>query len=114
MGMTQDKIVKAVEDMFAKNWESLELGSSQADLVESKVISTIKNALANSPGEVTVSEDDKDKEGYVIVVTETYSVFVEGAKDFRQAKEEWDECALDSERCKVIKYYEDDVMDSKA
>ena len=58
--------------------------------------------------------DKEKKEGYVIVVTETYSVFVEGAKDFEQAKEEWDELALDSERCKVIKYYEDDVMDSKA
>jgi hypothetical protein len=114
MGMTQDKIVKAVQDMFAKNWEYLELGSSQTDLVETKVISTIKNALVNTPGEVTVSEDDKDKEGYVIVVSETYSVFVEGAQNFEQAKEEWDELALDSERCKVIKYYEDDVTDSKA
>ena len=114
MGMTQDKIVKAIEDMFAKNWDNLELGSSQTDLVETKVISTIKNAFVNSPGEVIVSEDDKTKEGYVIIVTETYSVFVEGAQNFKQAKEEWDELALDSERCKVIKYYEDDVMDSKA
>ena len=113
MGMTQDKIVKAVEDMFAQNWEELQLFGNQADLVETKVISTIKNALVNSPGEVTVSAEDKDKEGYVIVVSETYSVFVEGAKDFEQAKEEWDELALDSERCKVIKYYEDDVIDSK-
>ena len=55
---------------------------------------------------------EKKKKGHAIVVTETYKVFVEDAENFEQAKEVWDELALDSDRCTVVKYYEDDVYDS--
>lgn len=58
-----------------------------------------------------MSEGKEVKKGHSIVVTETYRVFVEGAQNFEQAKEVWDELALDSPRCEVIKYYEDDVYE---
>ena len=52
-----------------------------------------------------MSEGKEVKKGHSIVVTETYRVFVKGAQNFEQAKEVWDELALDSPRCEVIKYY---------
>lgn len=55
---------------------------------------------------------NKEKKGYAIIVTETYRVFVEDAKDFEEAKEVWDEYGLDSERCSIVKWYEDDVYES--
>ena len=59
-----------------------------------------------------IRRDMEKKKGHAIVVTETYKVFVEDAQNFEQAKEVWDELALDSERCSVVKYYEDDVYDA--
>lgn len=56
-------------------------------------------------------EGKKKKTGHAIVVQETYKVFVDGAKNFDEAKEVWDGAALDDERCKIVKYYEDDVWD---
>ena len=56
-------------------------------------------------------EGKNKKTGHSIVVQETYRVFVKGAKNFDEAKEVWDGAALDDERCKVVKYYEDDVWD---
>ena len=56
-------------------------------------------------------EGKNKKTGHSIVVQETYRVFVKGAKNFDEAKEVWDRAALDDERCKVVKYYEDDVWD---
>ena len=52
------------------------------------------------------------KKGTAIAVQETYLVFVQGAKNFKQAKEIWDEQgALDSPKCEIVKYYEDDVWE---
>jgi hypothetical protein len=36
---------KAIKEMFADNWISLELGSSQADRVEAYVLGTIKDVF---------------------------------------------------------------------
>ena len=38
-------LVKAIKEMFADNWISLELGSSQADRVEAYVLGTIKDVF---------------------------------------------------------------------
>jgi len=54
---------------------------------------------------------EKKKDGHGIYVSECYRVFVKGAQNFDEAKEIWDEAALDDERCTVVKYYEDDVWD---
>ena len=40
-----ENIKKDIYEMFEKEWEYLELGSSQADLVESYVLKTIKQSL---------------------------------------------------------------------
>jgi len=56
-------------------------------------------------------EGKKKKTGHAIVVQETYKVFVKNAQNFEEAKEIWDNAALDDDRCKVVKYYEDDVWD---
>ena len=45
----EKKIIEAIIKMFAKEWEKLELGSSQTDLVEAKVLNTIK-AVFNDSG----------------------------------------------------------------
>ena len=41
----EKKILEAIIKMFAKEWEKLELGSSQTDLVEAKVLNTIKSVF---------------------------------------------------------------------
>lgn len=41
----ETKIIKNIEKLFNEQWEYFELGSSQADLVESYVIKTIKDTL---------------------------------------------------------------------
>jgi len=38
----EQKIIEAIKKMFADNWNNLELGSSQADLVEARVIKAVK------------------------------------------------------------------------
>ncbi len=38
-------LFKAIKKMFDENWESLELGSSQADRVEAYVLGTIKDVF---------------------------------------------------------------------
>lgn len=38
-------LIKAIKEMFADNWISLELGSSQADRVEAYVLGTIKDVF---------------------------------------------------------------------
>jgi hypothetical protein len=43
-------IKKDILVMFEKEWEYLELGSSQADLVESYVLKTIKQSLERELG----------------------------------------------------------------
>jgi hypothetical protein len=40
----EQKIIEAIKKMFADNWNNLELGSSQADLVEAHVIEAVKEA----------------------------------------------------------------------
>ena len=39
----KNELIKAIQKMFAENWQHLELGSSQTDLVESYVTRTIKD-----------------------------------------------------------------------
>lgn len=40
-----NKLIKAIKELFNDKWTDFELGSSQADLVESYVIKTIKETL---------------------------------------------------------------------
>lgn len=55
----------------------------------------------------------KKKKGTAIAVQETYLVFVQGAENFEQAKEIWDEQgALDSPKCEIVKWYEDEVWEA--
>lgn len=41
----EKKLIKAINKLFKDQWESMELGSSQTDLVESRVIKTIKDTF---------------------------------------------------------------------
>ena len=41
----EKKLIKAINKLFEDQWESMELGSSQTDLVESRVIKTIKDTF---------------------------------------------------------------------
>jgi len=41
----ETKIIKNIEKLFSEQWEYFELGSSQADLVESYVMKTIKDTF---------------------------------------------------------------------
>jgi len=41
----EKELIKAINKLFEDQWESMELGSSQADLVESRVIKTIKDTF---------------------------------------------------------------------
>lgn len=41
----EKKLIKAINKLFEDQWKSMELGSSQADLVESRVITTIKDTF---------------------------------------------------------------------
>lgn len=41
----EDKIIEAIEKLFENEWKDLELGSSQADLVEAHVKKTIKDTM---------------------------------------------------------------------
>jgi len=41
----EEKIIEAIKKMFDREWNNLELGSSQADLVEAHVINAVKEAL---------------------------------------------------------------------
>ncbi len=44
-GIMEKKLIKAINKLFKDQWESMELGSSQTDLVESRVIKTIKDTF---------------------------------------------------------------------
>jgi len=41
----EEKIIEAIKKMFDREWNNLELGSSQSDLVEAHVINAVKEAL---------------------------------------------------------------------
>jgi hypothetical protein len=43
--MLQKEVIKDMTKLFNDKWEDMELGSSQADLVESKVIKTINDTF---------------------------------------------------------------------
>ena len=44
----EQKIIEAIKKMFDREWNNLELGSSQSDLVEARVINAVKEALDDS------------------------------------------------------------------
>ena len=44
----ENKIIEAIKKMFDREWRTLELGSSQSDLVEAHVIHAVKEALDDS------------------------------------------------------------------
>lgn len=41
----EKQLLKAIRKLFSDKWKYFELGSSQADLIESHVIKTIKETL---------------------------------------------------------------------
>ena len=43
--MLQKEVIKDIAKLFNDKWEDMELGSSQADLVESKVIKSINDTF---------------------------------------------------------------------
>ena len=43
--MLQKEVIKDIAKLFNDNWEDMELGSSQADLVEAKVIKSINDTF---------------------------------------------------------------------
>ena len=43
--MLQKEVIKDIAKLFNDKWEYMELGSSQADLVESKVIKSINDTF---------------------------------------------------------------------
>ena len=43
--MLQKEVIKDIAQLFIDQWEDMELGSSQSDLVESKVIKSINDTF---------------------------------------------------------------------
>tara|TARA_R100000278_G_C5405950_1_gene141320 strand:+ start:349 stop:516 length:168 start_codon:yes stop_codon:yes gene_type:complete len=41
----QKVLIKSIKKLFQNKWEYFELGSSQADLIEAHIISTIKKTI---------------------------------------------------------------------
>jgi len=41
----EKKLIKAINKLFQEQWESMELGSSQSDLVQAYVLKTIKDTF---------------------------------------------------------------------